>query len=138
MSERDTTGTTANGSAASAGDTAMERSMGYLLIIGVLLASAVVLVGGVLYLRAAHGVTPEYRVFHSEPGKMRRISALLAAVRRGDPTSLIQLGILLLIATPVARVVFAVVAFLRERDWLYVGVSVTVLVVLLLGIFRVA
>lgn len=48
----------------------------------------------------------------------------------GDPAALIQLGVLLLIATPVARVVFAVVGFALERDRLYVAVSVAVLAIL--------
>jgi len=48
----------------------------------------------------------------------------------GDPAALIQLGVLLLVATPVARVVFAVVGFALERDRLYVVVSVAVLAIL--------
>jgi Predicted membrane protein len=49
----------------------------------------------------------------------------------GDPTAVIQLGAILLIATPIARVVFAVVGFALERDRFYVVVSLTVLAVLL-------
>jgi uncharacterized membrane protein len=48
---------------------------------------------------------------------------------------LIQLGLLLLIATPVARVVFTVFAFFMERDYTYVAVSLLVLGILLLGFF---
>jgi len=54
----------------------------------------------------------------------------------GDPATIIQLGVLLLIATPVARVAFALVAFAIERDKLYVTVSLTVLVVLLISFFH--
>jgi uncharacterized membrane protein len=46
---------------------------------------------------------------------------------RFDYRSLIQLGLLLLIATPVARVAFSAVAFAAERDYLYAGMTVAVL-----------
>jgi uncharacterized membrane protein len=54
---------------------------------------------------------------------------------RGDAAALIQVGTLLMIATPVARVVFAVYAFGRRRDGLYFGVSCAVLTLLLYGLF---
>ena len=61
---------------------------------------------------------------------------MLRAVARGDATAAIQLGILLLVATPICRVIFAVIGFLLERDRLYVVVSLTVLAVLLAGVLR--
>jgi uncharacterized membrane protein len=57
-------------------------------------------------------------------------------IATGDPATIIQLGILLLIATPVARVAFALVAFAIERDRLYVAVSLIVLAVLLFSFFH--
>jgi uncharacterized membrane protein len=47
----------------------------------------------------------------------------------------IMLGLLLLVATPVARVVFSVAGFLRERDFLYVVLTLIVLAVLLSSLF---
>jgi uncharacterized membrane protein len=44
---------------------------------------------------------------------------------------LIQLGLLFLIATPIARVAFSIAGFAVERDWMYVGFTVIVLVILL-------
>jgi uncharacterized membrane protein len=57
-------------------------------------------------------------------------------IATGDPATIIQLGVLLLIATPVARVGFALVAFAIERDKLYIAVSLTVLAVLLFSFFH--
>lgn len=114
-------------------DAAMEAGMGRLLQVGVLLASLVVLVGGVLYLRTDGDGRVSYARFASEPEALRRWTELLQAVRHGEPAAVIQVGILLLIATPVARVVFAVVAFWVQRDWRYVGISVAVLAILLLS-----
>ena len=54
----------------------------------------------------------------------------------GNPAAIIQLGILLLIATPIARVLFAIIGFAIERDRLYIVVSLTVLAVLMFGIFH--
>jgi uncharacterized membrane protein len=46
-----------------------------------------------------------------------------------------QLGLLLLIATPIARVMFSAVAFAMERDRMYVGFTLIVLAVLLYSLF---
>ncbi len=119
-------------------DTRMDTQMGRLLQVGVLLASATVLVGGASLLFAHAGAHTDFRTFRGEPASLRHLRPLAAAIAHGEPAAIIQLGVLLLIATPVARVAFAAMSFLRERDWLYVAVSLTVLVVLLLGVLRVA
>ena len=112
-------------------DRRMETIMGLLLQVGVLLASAVVLAGGILYLRAHTGHAVDYSAFAGEPAALRTPIALFHLLLAGDPVALIEAGVLLLIATPIARVVFAVVGFALERDRLYVAVSLTVLAVLL-------
>jgi uncharacterized membrane protein len=117
-------------------DRRMEVIMGRLLQAGVLVASAVVLVGGVLYLRE-HGDKPvNYRTFTGESVALRHPGQLLHLLAAGNAAAIVQLGILLLIATPVARVLFAVIAFAMERDRLYVCISLVVLAVLLFGLFR--
>ncbi len=115
-------------------DRRMETMMGRLLQMGVMLASAVILVGAVIYLDLHHDGVPNYRVFVSEPEALREPAKLGAEILHGDSAALIQLGVLLLIATPVARVIFAVVAFLMERDWLYVAISLIVLGVLVFSL----
>lgn len=116
-------------------DASMDAVMGRLLQVGVLLASAMVLVGGVLYLRAKGAGLANYGSFRSEPGSLRHWAQVMRAIGRGDPAAIIQVGVLLLIATPVARVVLAAVAFTMQRDRLYVGISVAVLAILLVGLF---
>lgn len=117
-------------------DHRMEVIMGRLLQVGVLLASFVMIGGGLLYMRAHSGETPNYRVFSSEPQRLRHFSGVFEGIKTGDPAALIQLAVLLLIATPVARVVFALIAFLIERDKLFVVISAIVLAVLLYGFLR--
>jgi len=115
-------------------DSRMETIMGRLLQVGVFAASVVVLTGGVLYVRAHSGVAVDYRTFVSEPAGLRSVSGLFRLLRAGNPVAVIQVGVLLLIATPIARVVFAVIAFALERDRLYVAVSLAVLAVLMISL----
>ena len=117
-------------------DRRMEEVMGRLLQVGVLLASFVMLAGGVFYLMAHRSEKPDYRVFTREPQTFGHFNSVLHGVATGDPAATIQVAVLLLIATPVARVVFALIAFAIERDRLYVVVSTVVLAVLLYGFFR--
>ena len=110
--------------------------MGRLLQIGVLLASAVVLVGGVLYMHARSAAPVDYRTFASRPVDLRHPAQIFRMVALGDGAAIIQLGLLLLIATPIARVVFAVIGFAIERDRLYVLISLIVLAVLMVGLLH--
>ncbi len=110
--------------------------MGLLLRFGVLLASTVVLAGGVFYLQDHRGQRVDYRSFVPHPLRLTHPGDWAAALARGDSGAIVQLGILLLIATPIARVAFAVIAFARERDRLYIAVGVVVLAVLLYGMLK--
>jgi len=110
--------------------------MGNLLRSGVLIAALVVFTGGVMYLRG-HGSAPvSYSVFQSEPAELRSIPKILEGALGLNSLALIQLGLLLLIATPVLRVVFAIVAFYMEKDRLYTAVSCIVLAILLFSLLR--
>jgi uncharacterized membrane protein len=112
-------------------DSVIDRRIGLLLRTGMLLSAGVILVGGVLFL-VRHGSTvPDYHVFHGEPWELRTLPGIFSGVAHGHARAIIQLGLLLLIATPVARVVFSVVEFALQRDFLYVTISGIVLVVLL-------
>ena len=112
-------------------DQNVEEWIGNLLRAGVTLAAAVVLFGASVYL-ARHGrAAPQYHVFVGEPTELRTISGIMKDVLAFKGRGLIQLGLLLLIATPVARVAFSVAAFAIQRDRLYVVVTLIVLAVLM-------
>ena len=117
-------------------DHRLEMLMGRLLQTGVLLASVTVLIGGVLFLIARANQPANYRTFSAESANLRHPSHLLPLLAVGDPTAIIQLGILLLIATPIARVLFGVIGFAIERDRLYTAVSIAVLTILIISLFR--
>lgn len=117
-------------------DRRMEIVMGRLLQVGVLLASAVVLLGGGLYLHEHRSAPIDYRTFTAGAASLHHPAQLYRLVAAGDGAAIVQLGVLLLIATPIARVVFAVVGFAIERDRLYVLISLFVLFVLMVGLFH--
>ena len=111
-------------------DERLDRVIGTLLQAGVLAAAAVVLAGGVWLLVGAGHRTPAYGRFRGEPPDLRSAGGVVASLTHSRPEIVIQFGLLLLIATPVARVVFSLAAFALERDWTYVVITLIVLVVL--------
>ncbi len=115
-------------------DRAMEEFLGKLLRIGVSLSALVVAAGAVWYLIRHASEHPDYSRFHGTPPNLLRVSAVFSGIAAGHSQSLIQLGLLLLIATPVARVVFSLILFARERDWTYVAITIVVLAVLVAGL----
>ena len=98
-----------------------------LLKYGVLLASFVVLVGGILYLIRHGGEPANYGFFQGEPSEFRSPSGVVTAVLSGSRRGIIQLGLLILIATPIARVAISFLTFLRQRDFTYVIITLFVL-----------
>jgi uncharacterized membrane protein len=116
-------------------DTKMEIAIGNMLRIGVGVAAGVVFTGWILYLVQVHGAAPDYRHFHGQPVLLREIGTIFRGVLALDSRSIIKVGILLLVATPVGRVVFCVFDFAWQKDKLYALVSSTVLAVLAYSFF---
>ena len=116
-------------------DFRIEIIVGHLLRTGVILAASVVLIGGVLYLSRHGHEVPHYAAFHGEPESLKGPIDIFQGVMQLSGSAIIQLGLLLLIATPVARVLFSAIAFAIERDGMYVVITLMVLVILLLSLF---
>ncbi len=114
----------------------VEQIMGNLLRIGVMASALVVFLGGLLYLiQDGRQPTPDLHEFHAQPEHFRSLAGILRGSAALEPHGLIMLGLLLLIATPVARVILSVVAFVLQRDYLYVLFTILVLAVLLYSLF---
>ncbi|HSS95967.1 MAG TPA: DUF1634 domain-containing protein [Terriglobales bacterium] len=112
-------------------DQKVENIIGTLLRVGVLTSAFVVFFGGAIYL-AHHGrSTVDYRIFQGEPADYRHISGIVQEAFHLNGRGVIQLGLLLLIATPIARVIFALFGFAAEKDRMYACVTAIVLVILL-------
>lgn len=117
-------------------DRRLETTMGNLLRIGVLLAAGLVTIGALLYLARHWTDHVSFRTFAAESSDLRRVPGIVRLAAHLDSRGLIQFGLLLLIATPVARVVFAIIGFALERDHLYVVVSCIVLAVLIVSLLH--
>jgi uncharacterized membrane protein len=116
-------------------DRKVEELIGNLLRTGVFLSALVVFTGGAVYL-ARHGTEPaDYRIFRAEPVELRALHGILREAFSLQGRGIIQLGLLLLIATPVTRVALSIIGFTAERDRMYVGFASIVLVVLLYSLF---
>ena len=115
-------------------DDALEGVMSRILRVGVVVAAALVATGGVVYLLRVGGQTPHYGSFSVAARSLRDPATIVRDAFRGQSTALIELGLIVLVLTPVARVAFALLAFLRLRDRLYVAFSAVVLTVLVFSL----
>jgi len=116
-------------------DEQVEQVVGNLLRAGVITAAAVVLLGGILYLVQNGTAAPDLHHLPEEPNDLRSPVGIVQDAFARQSRGIIQLGLLLLVLTPVARVVFSIYAFARQQDWTYVVVTGMVLAVLLYSLF---
>ena len=116
-------------------DQRMDEIMGIVLRTGVILAAVIVLAGGIGYLSRHARQAPAYHVFRGETSELRSVSGIVHEAATLQGRGLVQLGLLVLIATPIARVMFSLFAFLWQRDWTYVVVTAMVLGLLVYSLF---
>ena len=115
-------------------DEQVDLLLGNLLRIGVIVATIVAVLGGVLLL-AQRGLAPASgHVFSGEPPELRSVGGILRAAVALHPDAIVQLGLVLLIATPVARVAMSLVAFALQRDRVYIVVTTIVLALLIFSL----
>lgn len=112
-------------------DEHVELFIGNLLRWGVIIAAAFTVVGGAIFLFLHGGRVADYRVFHGQPDALKSVTSVVQNAFRLDPAAIIQLGLLLLIATPIARVALSLLAFFKQHDRMYIFVTAIVLGVLL-------
>ena len=106
----------------------IQQLIGNTLRRGVTLACLLAALGGLYYL-VTHGgePVPDYR--HFDP----TLTGIVRGVAAFDAYSCIQLGVVALILTPILRVVLSLLDFTLERDWLYAGITATVLAVIVVN-----
>jgi uncharacterized membrane protein len=115
-------------------DAQLEQLLSRVLRIGVFLSAITVSFGGVLYL-LRYGMAPlNYHIFQSKPDIPTQAGATDVALLR--QCSLIQLGLLILLMTPILRVAFSAYAFAKQRDRIYLLITLTVLAILLFSLFK--
>jgi len=115
-------------------DQKVENVIGNVLRYGVLISAAIVLTGGTVFLVRHGGESIPYHVFNGEPAELRRIPGIFKSAVALRGRGIIQLGLLLLIATPITRVAFSIVGFMAEKDRLYALFAMIVCLVLLYSV----
>lgn len=115
-------------------DEKIDEIISILLRVGVAVSSLTVFCGGLLYLLRHGKGLPNYHIFVGEPAQLRSIFGVTETATSLSGRGIIQLGLLILIATPIMRVVFTVFSFLFQKDRVYVGVTLIVLSVLLFSL----
>lgn len=112
-------------------DKDIQLILGTLLRVGVISSMTVVFIGGLIYLFFNHSNPIDYAQFNPGKSGFSSISAIISGLKTMDGAAIIQFGTLLLIFTPIARVVFSIFSFLIERDYLYVLIGLMVLSIIL-------
>jgi uncharacterized membrane protein len=115
-------------------DERADQVIGQLLRAGLTLSVAVVATGAILYLFHYGGERADYLSFRGEPADLRSVTGIVHGAMRIRSRYIIQLGLVLLIATPVARVAFSVFTFAAQRDRTYFMITLIVLAILALSI----
>jgi uncharacterized membrane protein len=117
-------------------DKQMDLVIGKLLRSGVIFSGVLVSFGGLLYLQHPLRSARNYTHFLAESTSLQGIGGVLRGAVHLDANSVIQLGLLFLIATPVTRVAFCMVGFARQKDRLYLVISSSVLVILIYSLIQ--
>lgn len=111
----------------------------FILRTGVYISATVLVIGLVAFLAqpdASHSsVTEVLRSSAVRPDVPASFQAVADGLRHGSASAIIELGVLVLLATPVFRVAASIFLFLFERDWLYTTLTAFVLALLLISIF---
>ncbi len=110
----------------------MQQLIGSTLRIGVMTACCIAILSGTYYL-IRHGADPmpDYRTFHTEPTSLTTLSGILAGLLRFQAANWIQFGVLVLMLTPITRILLSLVDFADQKDWLYVTITAIVFFVIL-------
>ena len=114
-------------------DTDIQVIIGWVLRLGVFISMLVVFLGGIIYLYR-HGQTiADYRVFKGVPGFLQDTGGIVNGILAFRGRAIIQAGIILLIATPIIRVLCSAVGFVLEKDYMYVGITLLVLAIIFIS-----
>ncbi|HVB95641.1 MAG TPA: DUF1634 domain-containing protein [Nitrososphaerales archaeon] len=122
--------------------TDFKSAIGLVLRYGVIASFIVVALGSaLLFLEGQTGYYPmgsAEQLFDSQNRALIGLAPLIQGVASAKPYAVIDLGLVVLLATPVARVLISVFLFMEEKSYAFVAITATVLAILLLSMFVVA
>lgn len=112
-------------------DLDLNRSVGNLLRLGVIFSVITSFIGFIKLFFEGFEMPKDYASLEVPVGTIWQ--SFFASLSRLDGMGIIQLGILLLILTPLVRIIFALVGYIKEKDYTYVIVSAIVLGIMLVS-----
>jgi len=105
----------------------MQLLLSHVLRAGTVTSISVVIIGGIFFI-CRHGPSvADYHTFKGIPDFIQNASGIFHGIWALHGQAMIQFGIVLLIATPILRIVFSAIGFVLEKDYLYLGISLLVL-----------
>lgn len=113
----------------------MQQLIGQVLRYGVLSSGIVAIIGGVWYLFQQGAAMTHYTSFNGEPAGYTSLTGIIEGLSNGSASEIIQLGVIILIATPIIRICFSLVSFILEKDRMYVVITLIVLLIILFSMF---
>ncbi|GEN73804.1 MULTISPECIES: DUF1634 domain-containing protein [Chryseobacterium] len=116
-------------------DVDLNRSVGNLLRLGVILSVATSLIGFIKLFMEGFKMPKKYTSLDMGSSSEKVWGMFWNSLCKGEGMAIIQLGILLLIFTPLVRIIFALVGYLKEKDYVYVVISSIVLAIMAVSFF---
>jgi uncharacterized membrane protein len=116
-------------------DIDLNRSVGNLLRLGVILSVITSLVGFVKLFSEGFKMPKKYTSLDMGSSSEKVWGDFWNSLCKGEGMAIIQLGILLLVFTPLMRIVFALIGYLKEKDYIYVIISSIVLAIMAVSFF---
>lgn len=113
----------------------MEQLIGQVLRYGVVISGTVAIIGGIWYLIQQGSGIANYTVFNGEPAGFTSLTGIIKGLGQGSANEIIQLGVVILIATPIIRIVFSLASFILEKDRMYIIITLIVLLIILFSMF---
>lgn len=113
-------------------DTDIKLVIAWALRTGVFLSIAIVFFGGVIYIYRNGYTIADYHTFKGVPDFVQ-LGGIINGILTFRGRAIIQAGIILLIFTPVIRVVFSAIGFILEKDYLYTGITLLVLLIIFIS-----
>jgi uncharacterized membrane protein len=114
-------------------DTDIQVIIGWVLRLGVFISISVVFLGGVIYIYRHGHEMADYHLFKGIPVFVQTGVGIINGIFTFRGRAIIQAGIILLIATPIIRVVFSAIGFVLEKDYLYIGITLLVLSIIFIS-----
>lgn len=116
-------------------DVDLNRSVGNLLRLGVILSVITSLIGFIKLFMEGFKMPRKYKLLDMGTSSEKVWSHFWETLCKGEGMAIIQLGILMLIFTPLMRIIFALIGYLKEKDYLYVVISSIVLAIMAVSFF---